>query len=228
MQLAPGSNYAGRFALSQGSINLYQKPVSGMGTEEVFLADGLGKFAGDWARNGESIAYVGGGGIVARSDLWILSLTGARKQYAFLETPFVETQGQFSPDGRWLAYSSNEAAGTWQFEVYVRSFPDGGRKWRVSTEGGGWPRWGPEGKEIVYLARDNTLMAAQVTGNLSGFDVGAVRPLFAVRPRPMVRLDAFPYALSPDGQRVLVNTFVDDTTSTAITLAVNWQAGLKK
>ena len=78
------------------------------------------------------------------------------------------------------------------------------------------------------MAPDNTLMVAGVNGQISKFDVSAARPLFTMRPRPLVRLDAFPYDVSPDGQRFLVNTFVEETTSTAITLVVNWTAGLKK
>ena len=103
-----------------------------------------------------------------------------------------------------------------------------GPKWRVSPAGGGWPRWRRDGKEIIYLAPDNTLMAATVTSQATGFAVAAVRPLFAVRPRPMVRLDAYPYDISSDGQRFLVNTLVEETTALPITLVVNWTAGLKK
>ena len=142
-----------------------------------------------------------------------------------MRTPFQETNSEFSKDGRWIAYESDESG---RFEIYAQPFPGPGERVQISTTGGVQVRWRHDGKEIIYLASDNTLTAATVTSQPSGFDVGAVRPLFAVRPRPMVRLDAYPYDVSSDGQRFLVNTLVADATSTAITLVVNWTAGLKK
>ena len=91
-----------------------------------------------------------------------------------------------------------------------------------------WPRWRRDGKEIVYLAPDNMLTAATVNGEVARFEAGAARPLFAVRPRPQVTLGDYPYDVSADGQRFLVNTLVEETTSSAITLVVHWTAGLKK
>jgi hypothetical protein len=149
---------------------------------------------------------------------------GDRKPRPFLDTPFIESQGQFSPDGRWIAYMSNESG---QFDVYVAPFPGPGSSWRISPAGGGWPRWRHDAKEMFYLSPDNTLTAAVVNGQASSFVVGPARPLFKLPLRPMVRLDAYLYDVSPDGQRFLVNTFVEETTSTAITLVVNWTAGLK-
>ena len=213
-------------ARRQASVDLYQKASNGTGREDVLLEAGLGKYQASSSPDGRLLLYVAGGGAIGRSDLWVLPLSGDRKPFPFLETPFIETQGQFSPDGLWVAYASGERPG--QLEVYVTPFPGPGAKWRVSTAGGSWPRWRRDGKEIFYLASDNTLIAAIVTGQASGFDVGAVRPLFRVSRRPMVRLDAYPYDVSSDGQRFLVNTLVEDATSTAITLVVNWTTGLKK
>jgi dipeptidyl aminopeptidase/acylaminoacyl peptidase len=155
--------------------------------------------------------------------LWILSLTEGGKRFPFKDTPFTETQGQFSPDGKWIAYSSNELGA---LEVYVAPLSGSGSRKRVSSAGGSWPRWRRDGNEIVYLAPDNTLTSASVRSEGSDLVVGSVRPLFTVRLRPLVRLDAFPYDISPDGQRFLVNTFVEETASTAITLIVNWTAAL--
>jgi hypothetical protein len=155
--------------------------------------------------------------------LWILSLTEDGKRFPFKDTPSAETQGQFSPDGKWIAYSSNESN---RFEVYVAPLSGSGGRTRVSPAGGSWPRWRRDGNEIVYLAPDNTLTSANVRSEGSDLVVGSVRPLFTVRLRPLVRLDAFPYDISPDGQRFLVNSFVEETASTAITLMVNWTAAL--
>ena len=91
-----------------------------------------------------------------------------------------------------------------------------------------WPRWRRDGREIVYLGPNNALTTATVNSDGASFEVGGVRTLFAVRPRPMVTLGDYPYDVSVDGQRFLVNTVVEETTSTPITLVVNWRAGPKK
>jgi Tol biopolymer transport system component/tRNA A-37 threonylcarbamoyl transferase component Bud32 len=212
------------FARREGNVDLYEKPSSG-GNEGVLLEGGLGKFPSDWSPNGRFILYIAGGAAIARSDLLVLPLFGDKKPFAFLETSFGETRGRFSPDGRWIAYASDESG---QFEIYVDRFPKLGEKRRVSTAGGVWPRWRRDGREIVYLAPGDTLTAATVNGEGGRFEAGAARPLFAVRPRPWVTLGAYPYDVSADGQRFLVNTVVEETASSAITLVVNWTAGLKK
>ena len=212
------------FARIKGSVDLYQKPSSG-GSEDALLEGGLGKFPSDWSPNGRFILYIAGGAAIARSDLLVLPLFGDKKPFPFLETSFTETRGRFSPDGRWIAYASDESG---QFEIYVARFQEPGERRRVSTAGGVWPRWRRDGREIVYLAPDNTLTAATVSGEVARFEAGAARPLFSVRPRPQVTLGDYPYDVSADGQRFLVNTLVEETTSSAITLVVNWTAGLKK
>ena len=122
--------------------------------------------------DGRFILYMAGGAAIARSDLLVLPLFGDKKPFPFLESSFVETRGRFSPDGRWIAYASNESG---QLEIYVARFPEPGERRRVSTAGGLWPRWRRDGKEIVYLAPDNTLTAATVNGEGANFEVGAVR-----------------------------------------------------
>jgi eukaryotic-like serine/threonine-protein kinase len=213
------------FARSKQNVDLYQKPSNGSEGEEALLQGGLGKFPADWSSDGRYILYIAGGAAFARSDLLVLPLFGNRKPFPFLETSFVETRGRFSPDGRWIAYASNESG---EFEIYVTRFPEPGERRRVSTAGGLWPRWRRDGKELVYLTPDSSLTAATVNGQGATFEVGSVRTLFPVRPRPMVTLGDYPYDVSADGQRFLVNTLIEETASTAITLVVNWKAGLKK
>jgi eukaryotic-like serine/threonine-protein kinase len=216
-------------ARRKASIDLYQKASSGAGSENVLLEAGLGKFQASWSPDGRYLLYVAGGAAIQRSDLWVLPLFGERKPFPFLETAYAETQGQFSPDGRWIAYAAGEFG---RLEVYVLPFrgPDGARPngKRVSTAGGGWPRWRRDGREIVYLAPDNTLVSATVNGQAAEFEVVTERPLFRVRPRPFVRQDAYAYDVSSDGKRFLVNTLVEDAPSAPITLVVNWTTGLKK
>jgi eukaryotic-like serine/threonine-protein kinase len=212
------------FARIKASVDLFQKPSSG-GREDALLEGGLGKFPSDWSPNGRFILYIAGGAAIARSDLLVLPLVGDKKPFPFLETSFIETRGRFSPDGRWIAYASDESG---QLEIYVARFPEPGERRRISTAGGVWPRWRRDGREIIYLAPDNTLTAATVNGEGASFEAGAARPLFAVRPRPQVTLGDYPYDVSADGQRFLVNTLVEETASSAITLVVNWAGGLKK
>ena len=173
------------FARSRASVDLYQKASSGLGSEDALLEGGLGKFPSDWSPDGRFILFIAGGAAIARSDLLVLPLFGDRKPFPFLETSFTETRGRFSPDGRWIAYASDESG---QREIYVTRFAEPGEKRRVSTAGGVWPRWRRDGREIFYLSPDNTLTAATVNSERGGFEAGAARPLFAVRPRPMVTL----------------------------------------
>src|SRR5262249_30305783 len=119
------------------------------------------KAATDWSPDGRFLLY--------RSqdpqtnfDLWVLPISGDKKPFLFLKTPFEERDGQFSPDGKWIAYQSNESG---RFEIYVQAFPGPGRKFQISSYGGAQPRWNKNGKEIFYVSLDSEMMAAPV--NLS-------------------------------------------------------------
>ena len=208
----------------QASIHLYQQPSRG-GDEELLYEDALGKFASHVSPSGSHLVYIAGGGIIRRSDLWAVSLDKHRKAFPILDSAFVESHAQVSRDGRWLAYMADESD---QFQVYVRPFPGPGDKTQVSPAGGGWPRWSHDGSEIVYLAPDNTLMSVPVSARGSVFIPGEARKLFRIQPRRGSRLDAYPYDLSPDSQRILVNMHVEEATSAPITLIVNWPATLRR
>jgi Tol biopolymer transport system component len=141
-----------------GPMNLYQRAASGPGNDEAVLKSDNRKLLTDWSADGRLILYAEQDP-KTRSDLWILPLSGEQKPFPFLQTDFFESQGQFSPDGKWIAYTSNES-GAWQ--VYVRSFPDTGGKWPVSTNGGVQPRWRSNQKELFYISPDKKLMAVDV------------------------------------------------------------------
>jgi eukaryotic-like serine/threonine-protein kinase len=214
-------------SLSKGLINLKIKDVRTTADPTPIEVDklGLGRFASDWSRDGRYIMYVGGGRAIARSDLWVAPVSRTEDARAFLDSTFIETHGRFAPREPWLAYASNE---TGQLEVYVDRFPDLGAKRLVSTRGGRWPRWASDGRELFYISPENQLMAVAITATPDRLDIGVPRPLFAVRPRPPVRLDAYPYDVSPDGQRFVVNALMEDTASTAITLTLNWADGIDR
>jgi serine/threonine protein kinase/Tol biopolymer transport system component len=213
----------GRRVVFASGLDLYQKLSSGEGPEELLLASDVRKMPESWSPDGRFLLYATPGAprSISRSnnpDLWVLPLFGDRKPFPFIESPFFDAGSRFSPDGRWLAYNSNE---TGRSEVYVVPFPGPGGRVPVSTAGGDNARWRRDGKEIFFLAW-NTLMAAEVTANGSRFEVGAVQRLFEV---PMVN-GYWPYDVSPDGQRFLVNTM--EGAVAPLTIVVNWPAGLEK
>src|SRR5205823_13532678 len=120
----------------------------------------------DWSPDGKHIIF-SNPNTLRGFDLWLLPLESGGKPAAFLSSPADELHGNFSPDGRFVAYSSNESG---RFEVYVRTFPLSDRKWQVSTQGGYEPRWRRDGREIYYLSEDRKLMAVSV-GSGPSFDV---------------------------------------------------------
>jgi Tol biopolymer transport system component len=212
----------GRRVVFASRLDLYQKLSSGEGSEELLLASDLRKLPESVSPDGRYLVYATNAATTSSGlpnpDLWVLPLFGDRKPSLFIESPFFDAGSQFSPDGRWLAYNSNESGPS---EVYVVPFPGPGRRVRISTAGGDNARWRSDGTEIFFLA-GNTLMAAAVTANGSRFDVGAVQRLFEV---PMV--DGYwPYDVSRDGQSFLVNTL--EGAVPPLTIVVNWPAGLKK
>jgi hypothetical protein len=187
------------------------------GSATLLLEDGTHKYPRSWSSDGRFVLFSRNSPV---SDLWILPMSGDRTPKPFLQTQFSENFGQFSPDGRWVAYHSNESGSS---EVYVAPFHAPGERRRVSTSGGVLARWRRDGTELFYLAPDNMLMAAAVNGRGTVFAVSAITPLFRARPR---RTAGFPYGVSADGQHFLINTLPQQTGSSPITIVLNWTAGL--
>ena len=155
----------------------------------------------------------------------MLPLTGGRTPTLVAGAEFVEGDGRLSPNGRWLAYTSNES-GSW--DVYVQAFPSLDRKWRISPDGGSRPTWRRDGKELFYIGPDQKLMTAPVTGD-SQFVAGTPTPLFQVRMIPFPPTQSRQqYAVTAHGDRFLVNTVVEPAAPSPITVVLNWTAGLKK
>jgi protease II len=131
---------------------------------------------------------------------------------------------RFSPDGRWVAYASNES-GRW--EIYVTSFPNAHGKWQISNGGGDQPKWRSDGKELFYITPDGKIMAAAVTAG-SNFDVGTPTMLFQANPREMVATsEQVTYDVSKDGQRFLINTQLK-TGTTPMSVVLNWTPKLTR
>ena len=147
------------------------------------------------------------------------ALFGERKPFPFLQTQFNETQAQFSPDGRWVAYVSDESG---QPEVYVQSFAGSPERRRISTNGGARPRWRRDGRELFYLSPENKLMVVAVADGTT-FQAGEPKPLFRINSG--VWLD---YDVTADGQRFLSNNAAASANSSPITVVLNWTADLKR
>jgi dipeptidyl aminopeptidase/acylaminoacyl peptidase len=150
-------------------------------------------------------------------------MTGDSKPVPFLSTPFREGRGQFSPDGKWVAYTSDE---TGRNEVYVQSFPAGGSKWQISSKGGDWVRWRKDTKEIFYVAPDRKVMSV-ATQTLSGsLEFGTPRALFTIPLALATSGDTYTYDVTPDGQRFLASVPTADAESPPMTVILNWQTEL--
>jgi hypothetical protein len=208
----------------KGHLDLYRKPANGSGAEEPLYIDNLEKRPTSISPDGKFLLYYTNGDPKTGSDLWILpdplGPPGTAKPYSLLQSQSSEQNAQFSPDGHWIAYQSNE---TGPNEIYIAPFPGPGGKRQISTSGGTQTRWRADGKEIFYIALDQKLMAAEVTIKGGEIQTGEVRPLFG----PLLTGNGFQYDVSADGQRILAIT-PRQSASAPLTIVQNWPAGLKK
>jgi eukaryotic-like serine/threonine-protein kinase len=215
-------------SVREGSRNLYWKSTGG-GSEELLLNSGESTVPSDWSMDGRFILFSQGDERKRLWDIWALPLSGDRKPFPVVQSPYNESSGQFSPDGRWIVYASNESGTP---EIYAQPFranhpASQGTSERVQiTNGGGvQPRWRRDGRELFYLNQDSRIMAVAVEFEPK-FDSRNPRPLFKVRgARPFGDL-LYDYDVTPDGQRFLFNLLVEGAVS-PITVVVNWDAALK-
>jgi len=231
----------GRFivfgSVRNGKAGLYRKASDGTGAEELLTESEVGKLPTAWSPDGKYIVYwlyeKGG------TDQWLLPLTGDRRPTPLLNSSFFESHSQVSPDGKWMAYYSDETGRT---EVYVRPFPSGEGRWQVSTNGGQFPRWRRDGKEIFYMTgtglgtSNPAILAVPVQASGSTFEAGAPKALFESGYVDLAHVGAgggnyHTYAVSPDGQRFLIPRSVaatQDTATTPIMVVLNWTATLDR
>ena len=184
--------------------DLHLKPANGLGTDRVMVhsTDGDDVLPNSWSPDGRSLVctyHRGRGG----SRLMLVSLSDG-KRTPLLNSDVDAMDGQISPDGKWLAYASNES-GTWQ--IYVTTLLGAQGKWQVSQGGGTEPRWRRDGKEMFYINSKGMMTAVAITAN-GTFSSGAPRELFAVRSRPPIAsTDLYSYDVTKDGQRFLINKY---------------------
>ena len=203
-----------------GGVDVYEMPADGSGTDKLILSSREGGLeTTDWSLDGRFLLYQ----FHRRGqyDILALALPPDQEPQPLVASSAQELQGQFSPDSRWIAYTSDESGAP---EVYIRRFPDGGGKWQVSTRGGAQPRWRRDGKELFYLALDGRLMAVMVGGTGNVIETGAPRELFNTGITGSFLDRRNHYVVTRDGQRFLVNISVEDENSAPITVDLNWKA----
>jgi len=200
--------------------------VSSGKKETVFPVseDTLGGFLQTVSRDGRYVVWTKS--TSGQSDPWIAPLDKSEKPKRFFETPSNEFRAQISPDGHWIAYVSNESGSD---EVMVESFPQPGQRKRISPDGGTFPEWRPDGRELYYLApsagQRRKLMAVKVE---AGSTFSASRPEFLFEAPEMGNNPRrAQYAVFGNGDRFLMNVIVQESKPRAITLILNWPSLLK-
>jgi Tol biopolymer transport system component len=204
----------------KGMLNLYETSFSG-GTASaatLLLETAEHKNTNDWSADGRFILFMVQSPTTG-NDIWVLPLFGDRQPSPVAQTPGSELRGRFSPDGRWVAYESNESG---RSEIYVQSFPALDRKVQISTGGGAAPFWRGDGRELFFRSPDDQLMTARITSSGAQIDADTPSILFALPPGP--NRDGSTggwYVATRDGQRFLVNTSVE--AASPITVLLNWK-----
>ena len=198
----------GKHVYYDNAGNIYKRAADGSGAEELLAK---GSFLSSVSPDGKHLLY----GI---GDIFLLPLEGEKKAAPYLQTKFNEGGAVFSPDGRWVAYNSDESS---RSEVYIQGFPERRGKWQVSADGGGFPQWRADGKELYWNGNDiRSVMAAPMELQAAGVKAGRPELLFRA-PHPGV--------LSRDGKRFLVqNPEGGDQPSLPMVVVQHWAAGLGK
>ena len=206
-------------SLRNGLWGLYWTPVDGSGPEELLLARKNWLFATSWSVDGRFLAFSEQDPKTG-VDIWILPVGGDRKPYPFVRSSFREWFGEFSPDGRWIAYESNESG---RSEVYLRPFPGPGGKWQVSTEGGARPEWSRDGRELFYFENDK-IMRVTVDGG-QALAVGRPELLFPCNCFDSGRY----YEVTPDAKHfVLIQNAQPVSPVAELNLVLGWGHELER
>jgi Tol biopolymer transport system component len=220
-----------RILFASGRSNgthMFGKSSTGVGSEDLVLKNSSSEVPVSWSHDARYIVFSrfkpsGQSGI----DTWVADVSGAEpKAFPFMESPFDRGQARISPDGRWLAYTTNDS-GTYQ--IVVQSFPDptGGR-WQISAQGGIEPKWSHNGRELYYLAFDGKLMVVPIKAD-AAFVAGTPAPLFDT-PLVVNRTQAprdRRYDVAPDG-RFLIAVPVGTAVPNPVTALINWTSVLEK
>jgi len=214
LRIAFGSDRSGR-------SGLFVKDASGAGEEQLLLAADEALAPCDWSNDGRVVALVRLGADTGW-DIWALPMDGSGDAFPVVVTPFLDSRPRFSPDGRWIAYESDESG---RSEIYVRQFPGPGGRWQVSTSGGSEPWWSADGREIFYIDGDENLVSVAVRA-ADVFTADLPEVLFEARVTQ--RIQRGHYLVASDGERFLTVSPVESQTIPPMTVVLNWDAALSK
>jgi Tol biopolymer transport system component len=204
-----------------GRFSLRWKLVDGSAPDEALLEHEDAILPTAWSADGRFIAYTLTRDFPRRADIWVLPLFGDRQPFPVAQTPFHETSAMFSPNGEWIAYTSEEAG---ELNVYLRRLR-GGAAIQVSRDGGGQPAWRADGKELFFLGPDGSMMAAPIG---PADQVGAPQTLFSAMLPSTMTLAAHQYAVTGDGKRFLVIARPDQPSMEPLTVVIDWPASVQK
>jgi len=248
---SPGGDRVVYSAFERGKWGLYQTLSSGSGTEELLYESEQIKAPMSWSPDGKRIAFWTQDS-KSSGDIWVLTMEGERKAAPLIASEFNETDAQISPDGKWIAYTSNS---TGRNEVYVQPFPSGSGRYQISFHGGDWPRWRGDSKELFYhliaaapdtsafigLFRGGSLLSVAVNVSGAAFEPGSPKDIVRIwgMNYPHSGGDYSTYAVSADGKRILTVQATPNSAGAgadaalpdpplSITVAMNWAASLKK
>jgi eukaryotic-like serine/threonine-protein kinase len=226
---------SGREAWLFSPSRIYERAATGTGTERLLFAASNEEIVTvwDWTQDNRYIVFGRAtSSTAALMDIWVLPLSGDAP-YGLIESPFLKSGARVSPDGRWIAYATNEDG---QHQVVIQGFPDVDRgKWPVSTRTGGLdPHWRGDGAELYYVGLDGAIMAVTVTADGDTLEVGTPQALFMLAD-PIAPEPEFLYSVTRDGQRFLVNELVPEgggpgtpVATPLINVIVNWSADLPR
>lgn len=205
-----------------GRVEIRSKAADGSGAEKTLVADPNNYLYPAWSPDGKYLTYLLGEG-AKMTSLWIRPVNGDANPVAIVQPPSRQSNlytYRVSPDGHWVAYESDESG---QLEEYLTTFPDGKGKWRVSSNGGAFPAWSGNGKELFYRNVTDDILVCPVTPRGSEIEVGTSQKLFhAASPGIGVTFD-----VSSDGKRLLVN-HAEEEAQAPLQLITNWLARLGK
>lgn len=204
---------------------IYQQAANGTGNATPLVAGDTEEILPSWSSDGRYVIFNKRPN-TGKSPwaVWAQPLFGDRKAFPVVQNPqFLEGDPALSPNGKWLAHSSDEPG---RLEVELTPFPHGEGKWQVSTDGGTCARWRADGRELFYMALDNRVMSAEISEQGSSVVIGRVQPLFQANPVP--RAPECMYDVTADGKKFVIVTLGGEQGAQPLTLVVNWPALLKK
>jgi eukaryotic-like serine/threonine-protein kinase len=219
---SPDNKWVAYVSVKNNEGDVFRKPSDGTGAEEPLIVSSQTKVLCDWSPDGNYILFVQPAADNQGSEIWAMPLAGERKPFPLVQTPFNNAAAVFSPDGKWIAYTSDESG---RSEVFVTSFPKPLGKWQASLEGGQTPQWNSSGKEIFFLSNnDNRIMSAQVSSKGNQFMVGKVQPYFRLTGTAQTFSWFQP---APGGDKFMAPAPTDDLQP-ALTLTLNWLSELNR